>query len=365
MKKICCYIMVLSFAIGTFTACKKMDSTYKDFIVPGGITYVGKANAPMVQTGRKRVKISWLRGSDPNIVHAKIFWNNHNDSVQVTIPATGDTISYMINNLPEKNYSFIIKTYDAKGNTSVPVEVFGASYGDLYQESLLSRPVTESILYTDSLSIIWGGADVSNGAYATEVKYTDKEGKEQVKSFATDLSTSTLTDMKAGTKYMTRTVYLPDSSSIDTFYTSFIEGKTSSLSQKDWKIINFSTEHPGDENLVAHMIDGNTNTRWHSWVGNSAYPHFFTVDMGLQRNIAAFKIYRRAGDDRGCDTFKMEVSEDNVTWADLGTFNFNRTIDEGQTYDIPSQPKARYFRFTGLTGSQEYIVMGEIYAYGW
>jgi hypothetical protein len=364
MKKICCYILVLSLALSAITACEKTDRTYKDFVVPGGLTYVGKANSPIAHTGRNRIKISWLRGADPNIANAKIFWNNFNDSVEVAIPSNGDTISYIINNLPEKNYNFVIKTYDNKGHSSVPVEIFSASYGDVYQESLLSRPVNESILYSDSLSIIWGGADISNGAYATDVKYTDTLGKEQVKRFAANLPTSTLTDLKSGTKYMTRTVYLPDSSSIDTFYTSFVESKTSSLSQKDWKIIDFSTQHPGDENLVTHMIDGKPDTRWHSWVGNSSYPHFFTVDMGLFRNISAFKLYRRSGDDRGCNTFKMQVSEDNVTWTDVGTFNFNRTIDEGQTYEIPSQPRARYFKFIGLTGSQEYIVMGEIYAYG-
>ena len=366
MKKVGCYIIGLFFAQGVFTSCKKMDRTYEKFVVPGGITYTGKATSPVVHTGRNRVKISWLRGADPNITNAKIFWNNYTDSVKVDIPAIGDTISYIIGNLPEKTYSFIIKTYDAAGHSSVPVEIFGASYGEVYQGSLLSRPVDESILDTDSIAIKWGGADISNGAYATEVKYINSLGQEQVKRFPVNEATSGIKDLKAGTTYEYRTVYLPDSLSIDTFYTSFVkESKGFLLSRKDWQIIDFSTQHPGDENLVTHVIDGNPGTRWHSWVGNSSYPnHFFTVDMGVLRTITTFKLYRMTGDDRACDTFQMLVSADNITWTDAGTFNFNRTIDDGQSYNIPSGSKARYFKLVGLTGPQSYIVLGDISAYG-
>ncbi|MEC5144830.1 DUF4998 domain-containing protein [Chitinophaga sp. 212800010-3] len=364
MKNITGYIMALILMLATLAACKKMDSTYRKFVVPDGIVYAGKANNPMVHAGHNRVKITWLRGTDPNVTSARIFWNNYGDSASVTIPPAGDTISCMINNLPEKIYSFIIKTYDSKGNVSVPVELFGASYGDVYQASLLSRPVIAGVLYPDSVSIKWGGADISNGAYATQVKYTDTVGATQVKSFPVSLVTTAIADMKAGTTYQYRTVFLPDSSSIDTFYTDYVTSKPFLFSPKSWRIIDFSSQHPGDENLVTNVIDGNPATRWHAWVDHSSYPHFFTVDMGMQRMITSFMLYRKTGDDRACDTFKLLVSNDNTNWTDLGTFNFNRHIDDGQSYDIPTHPRARYFKFIGLTGPLSYIVLGDISAYG-
>lgn len=355
--------MLLSFAGNGFISCKKMDSTYKEFIVPGGLTYVGKPNAPVAHSGHKRVKISWLRGADPNVNHARIFWNNYADSAEVDIPPTADTISYTINDLPEKTYSFNIKTYDAKGNSSIPVEVFGASYGEIYQEGLLSRPIDRGSLYPDSISIKWGGADISNGTYATEVKYINTTGDEHIKRFPASQETSGITDLKAGTTFFYRTIYLPDSTSIDTFYTDFVELKTFFLSQEDWSIIGFSSQHPGDENVVTRVIDGNPATRWHALV-SSSYPHFFIVDMKLERTITSFSLYRNTGDDRGCDTFQLLVSTDNTSWTDLGTFNFIRTLEGAQSYNIPSRPKARYFKFIGLTGSQSYIVLGDISAYG-
>lgn len=364
MKNIFYYTSIISIMLVMLTACKKMDSTYKNFVVPDGIVYPGKANSPVANAGRNRVKISWLRGADPTLTSAKIFWNNYGDSAVVNIPPTGDTISYTINNLPEKSYSFVIKTYDTKGRVSVPVELFGASYGEVYQSSLLSRPVDAGILYADSIVVKWGGADISNGAYATDVKYITVAGITQVKRFPASNATSTITDMKAGVTYQYRTVYLPDSLSIDTFYTDYVTSKPFLFSPKNWRIIDFSSQHPGDENLVANVIDGSPNTRWHAWVGNSSYPHFFVVDMGILHTITSFTLYRKTDDDRACDTFKLLTSTDNVNWTDLGTFNFNRTINDGQSYEIPTHPTARYFKLIGLSGPQTYIVLGDISAFG-
>lgn len=364
MKNIFYYTSIISMMLVMLVACKKMDSTYKGFVVPDGIVYPGKANSPVANAGRNRVKISWLRGADPTLTSAKIFWNNYGDSAVVNIPPTGDTISYTINNLPEKSYSFVIKTYDTKGRVSVPVELFGASYGEVYQSSLLSRPVDAGILYADSIVVKWGGADISNGAYATDVKYINVAGVTQVKRFPASNATSTITDMKAGVTYQYRTVYLPDSLSIDTFYTDYATSKPFLFSPKNWRIIDFSSQHPGDENLVANVIDGTPNTRWHAWVGNSSYPHFFVVDMGILHTITSFTLYRKTDDDRACDTFKLLTSTDNINWTDLGTFNFNRTINDGQSYEIPTHPSARYFKLIGLSGPQTYIVLGDISAFG-
>ena len=347
------------------TSCKKMDSTYKDFVVPQGITYPGKATDPMVYVGRNRVKISWLRGTDPTVVSAKIFWDNFLDSTEVKIPEQGDTISTIIDDLPEKPYTFIIKTYDGKGNMSVPVELLSGTYGDQYQASLLNRPVSALVL-TDSgeIHMEWGSADISNGAIATEVSYTDVDGVQQLARFPIDATASVVQNIKPGTDIEHRTIFIPDSLAIDTFYTDYMHDSLVLLDNSNWQVIDYSTAHPGDENIVEHVIDGDPSTRWHTWVDHSAYPHFVTVDMGIEHTITYFEIFRDQGDDRACDTFQLLVSTDNVQWIDLGTFNFNRLIDDGQFYEIPSHPKARYWKFVGLSGPQQYMVTGEISVYG-
>ncbi|MBO9731499.1 MAG: DUF4998 domain-containing protein [Chitinophaga sp.] len=224
MEKTSHYIPMLCLALLALTACKKMDSTYKKFVVPDGIFYTGKANQPQVHSGRNRAKITWLRNADPSVVTAKIFWNNYTDSISVTVPPAGDTISCIIPDLPEKTYSFIIKTYDGQGHSSVPTEVFGTSYGEIYQSGLLPRVVLGTVLYPDSVVITWSSADISNGAIATELKYTDVQNAEQINSFPVSRNTSTIRYLKPGTSFRYRTVFLPDSMSIDTFYTDYVTG---------------------------------------------------------------------------------------------------------------------------------------------
>lgn len=342
-----------------------MDETYKQFIVPGGITYPGKVTSPFVSVGRNRVKISWLRGTDPSVKFAKIFWNSYTDSVKIPIPTTGDTISTIIENLPEKSYTFIIKTYDSAGHSSVPVEVLSATYGDKYQASLLSRPVNSAILNNEgNITIQWGGADISNGAFMTEVKYTDTLNNDQVKSFPVSDELSIIGGVKPGTALQYRTVYIPDSMSIDTFYTDYRKNTLFYLDKSSWSIIDFSTEYPRADTRVSRIIDGDPTTRWHTWVGHTSYPEFVTVDMKVERTITNFEIFRDNGDDRACKTFQLFVSKDSTTWTDLGVFDFDPYIDAGQWYEIPSHPKARYWKFVGLTGTVDYMVMGEINVYG-
>ncbi|WP_184550079.1 DUF4998 domain-containing protein [Mucilaginibacter sp. FT3.2] len=369
MKKISYIGLMMFIAACFFAACTKMDATYKQYVVPGGLTYTGKATSPKAYSGLNRIKVAWLRGADPSVIKAKVFWNNYADSLTVDIPPAGDTISAMINNLDEKNYTFVIRTYDGKGNSSIPVEVVGGSYGVKYQAQLLTRPVNSTSLDAKGkLTINWGGADVSNGAFASEVKYTDISGNIQNKIFSVDLKTSEILDLKPNTGYQFRTIFKPDSLSIDNFYTSYTDGGLFSFDKKDWKIIDFSTQHPGGDNAVTNFIDGTDATRWHTCAGCSSYPHFATIDMGVERTITQFGVWRttfeNGGDDRGPDTFDFLTSTDNVTWVKQGSYNFNRLINGEQRYLTPNNPKARYFKFVGTTGPQSYMVMGEISTYG-
>jgi len=369
MKSIKLYLIVLFIIASFFSGCKKMDSTYKQFIVPGGLTYAGKVTSPMAYAGRNRIKISWMRGSDPNVIMARIFWNNNADSVQVDIPPTGDIISVIIDNLPEQSYSFMIRTYDVKGTSSIPVEILSGSYGEKYQNQLLNRPANLTVIdLLGKITIQWGSADISNGAVASEVKYTDIFNNIKILRFPTSESTSTITDIKSGTQYQYRTVFQPDSLCIDDFFTGYAESGDFNIDKKDWKIIAFSTQHDAGTNAVKNFIDGTDGTRWHSRAGGSSYPHFATIDMGVVRTITQFGVWRttfeNGGDARAPDKIQFLVSTDNLTWTDLGIFNFNRFNNGEQLYSIPTHPIARYFKFVAVQGPENNLVMGEISAYG-
>lgn len=371
MKTIFWYSIVLFITVVAFSACKKMDSTYKQFIVPGGLTYTGKVNSPVAYAGHNRVKISWLRGADPNITKARIFWNNYSDSVEISIPPTDDTISVVIENLPEQFYSFMIRTYNAKGISSIPVEVLIGSYGEKYQSQLLNRPVNSTVIdIKGKITIQWGNADISNGAVASEIKYTDTLGILRFQKVLVGNLNSVILDYKAGSLYQYRTIYLPPAS-IDTFYTSYVQsGGFFGLGKPGWKIIAFSSQYDAGVNGVANFIDGTDATRWHtSTSATTKYPHFATIDMGVARTIQQFGVSVTTytmplGDNRAPDKIQFLVSTNNINWTDLGVFDFNRFIVGEQLFNLPSYPKARYFKFVGVSGPIAYMVMGEISVYG-
>lgn len=360
MKKLI-YILIAGI-VWSFSSCKDMDSIYQEYIVPNGLTYPGKALNPVVYAGNNRVKISWLRGSDPNVVKARIYWNNYTDSVDVDVPAGEDTISCIIGNLPENTYSFFIRTYDVKGNISIPAEARGTSYGEKYQAGILNRAINNAIITGTTVKIEWGTIDTLS-AYITEVRYTNAAGEIKTLRAMSNHDVSIISDIQKGTTFLYRTLYVPNRLAIDTFYTGFLENKEYLLNKSGWRVAGFSTQHSGAANLASNVIDGNPATRWHTHATASTFPHFVTVDMGAEWTMTAFEIYRTTNDDRAFDTFQLFASMDNLNWVDLGVFNFNRFINDGQYYAVPPT-SGRYFKFVGLTGPNKFMVTGEINAYG-
>ena len=368
MKNISFIIIIFSLALLCCTSCSKMEDSYEEFVVPGGIVYPGIAVQPTAYPGKNRVKVSWLKNVDPSVTHAQIFWNNYQDSLHVPMPTGTDSISVIIDNLLENTYTFFIRNYDSEGNISVPVEAFGVAYGENYASSLRNRPIIKNVMDANGQVFInWGEPDLSKGFIATEVKFTDMDGQESILSFDETEENSLLENYDASMPYQYRSLYTPDPLSIDTFATEYVDNPEAYflLDKTTFSVTDFSTQHDSKAaNRVTNVIDGNPGSRWHTHASNSSYPHFVTVDMGYEATISGFEIFRMTDDDRACDTFQLLVSADNETWEDLGEFNFNRLTNEGQFYEIASMPKANYFKFVALTGPEDYFVLGEINVYG-
>ncbi len=95
MKKTFHFSLILLAAICLISACRKMDATYKEYVVPAGLVYPGKAMA-IAKSGRSRIQLVWPKGVDRTVVKAKVYWNSFADSIVVDITAvTGDTVKVM------------------------------------------------------------------------------------------------------------------------------------------------------------------------------------------------------------------------------------------------------------------------------
>lgn len=363
-KRILLLTVLGSFAFTMFFSCKDMDDVYQEYVVPGGIEYPGKPRGLVAYSGRNRIMLSWSKGNDPSITLARVFWNYFTDSLDLNISSEDDTLFCVIDDLEENNYSFVVRHYNKNGDVSLSSEVLGVAYGENYASGLRNRVITSlEVNPLGQYFVKWGAPDVYNGVIGTEIQYVDTLHNNRIEFVSKDANLSVLTTIS---NFNYRTLFVPDSLCVDTFYTDFMENKHKALILKDdWSVADFSNQHNASvSNRVTNIIDGNSATRWHTHLTNSNYPHYVTVDMGFIWNLTGFDVYRLDGNVIGCDTFQLMVSMDNANWVDLGVYDFDRFKDGAQHYPLAEPVKGRYFKFIGLTGPENYMIMGELSAYG-
>ncbi|MVT09366.1 DUF4998 domain-containing protein [Chitinophaga tropicalis] len=216
-------LLLLVMGLVAVMSCTKEDE-YKKYITNGSeIRYTGKLDSMEIRSGYNRVEVSGLFMGDPNVASCKIYWDSRRDSVTLLVKRTSgvDTLRHIISGLSEGSHSFEIVTFDMSGNHSVSVKGSGYVYGDRYKGALLNRPVTSAELDAEGNAVItWGDFDITSGARGTIHTYTNNSN-ETVSVYAPVQQTTTkLPGYKAGTRYDYKTVYLPDSSAIDTFYSA-------------------------------------------------------------------------------------------------------------------------------------------------
>lgn len=214
-------VIIVLWIIVTVLSCSKWDD-YRKYTETGEIVYPGKLDSVKALSGKNRVRIAGKLNADPKISALKIFWNKGADSLTFDIKrgATGSVFEQTFS-MPEGVITFTVYTYDASGNRSVPVTVVGKSFGDAYRRSLTNRFIT-SLTYNaakDSTTINWDV--VLPTVQYTEVKYPGKPNGDTVTVKVLPAGTQTgLTGFDfQTTRFTYKTIYKPDSTSIDTFAT--------------------------------------------------------------------------------------------------------------------------------------------------
>ncbi len=351
-KRINFIIFALSCVVAhIFSACGPMDATYVDFIKDGKIVYPGKTDSMRVYPGKNRIGLSWLL-IDPNVVRTKIYWNNRADSVEISVePSPGiDSMGIVLPDMAEGGYLFECFTYDNEGNQSIKVEVSGQVYGDLYTNSLLPKPIKRTVYGVDTSRIYWGEAE--EGMIGTEVAYVS-EGGALSQIFVPAADTLTKLPGVEGVDFRYRTLFLPDTMAIDTFYTAFT---TQPLIDPDANlaagkpVIGSSTCSCGE---VQSITDTDPDTYWQPLESDrSDFNVWATVDLGAIQRLNKAYIYWSESEDRvaGITGFQLLVSDDGELW-DVA---FEKTAGIGMQEQVAfPEVSGRYVRLSiGLQSSQ-------------
>jgi hypothetical protein len=219
-------LLLLAIGMAGIASCTKMDD-FKKYVKDGEISYTGRVDSLIIRSGRNRVLVQGLFISDRKITLCKIYWNSRQDSliVPVTRKLAVDTLKQYVSNLFEGSYNFEVITYDSQMHASIPVVKSGVKvYGNNYAASLVNMPVSDVSLENSTATITWGGLDKTSGALYMDILYTNTSSAAARAKRLTNSATAQLLNYKYRTTFDYRTVYLPDSLAIDTFYTDYRRG---------------------------------------------------------------------------------------------------------------------------------------------
>lgn len=351
-------------SIYCITSCSKMDATYKDLVKPNGINYIGRADSVKTYSGRNRIRINWIKGTDPKIDQACIYWNNKADSIIVPIGQFGpnDTVSVLIDGLAESSYTFYIYTRDNEGNTSIRVDAMGNSYGDVYESALLIRPVESAVSMGKAAVITWFTADKTE--LAAELIYKDMSNIEHRIYIPRDSIGTTLENYKAGT-IVYRSLFRPDTLCLDTFYTAFDSIKVEAPVIPD---VNLALDQKieakssdASAGRATNITDGDYTTMWQPLSGDrSDLNTFVTVDLGSAQSFNEIDLFYTKGADQLVG-YELLYSDDNEVWKTAYRSTEAPSSEEKITFP---QVSGRYIKLSQtLSSSGSNVNLSELEAY--
>uniref|UniRef100_UPI0039A53CAC glycoside hydrolase family 2 TIM barrel-domain containing protein n=1 Tax=Ornithobacterium rhinotracheale TaxID=28251 RepID=UPI0039A53CAC len=121
------------------------------------------------------------------------------------------------------------------------------------------------------------------------------------------------------------------------------------IEKLDLKILNVSSQESGVGD-AEHMLDGDTNTIWHTMysVTVAQYPHWIDFDLGAVTEIKGFTyLPRQSGANGNIKDFSVSVSDDAKNWKEVSKGSFDKSSKEKKIL-FEKPVKARYLRFTAL-----------------
>ena len=309
-------LLAFSGAIVLLASCSKWDD-FKQYIEDGEISYTGKLDSVTVYPGNERVKLHAKLPADPKITTIRVFWNDGADSLEFGVDrsTSGNEVDYILA-AEEGVNNFVLYTYDDDGNTSVPVNAVGRAYGPRYQNGLNNRQVSSAVVTDAETVISWIEMDLSAGPFATELTYQSVTGEKVIRVPIAEQAT-VLTDIDPeATTISYRTLFLPQPTSIDTFYAAPV---VSALS-KDVTELYLSNTHVPMETTAR-------GGRWAipaDWITNTAVRNFRDGDGNYFGGVDY---------EFGGPFLAMEAgwSADNMA-----------TITNGKIYQTPTLPPGIY-----------------------
>ncbi|WP_186756501.1 DUF4998 domain-containing protein [Echinicola salinicaeni] len=307
--------------LGLICSCTDWDE-FKIYSKNGEIIYSGKIDSVDILSGKERVKFTGQLNADPKISHYRIFWNNLMDSVEYSIEKSSGTLKIeQTFEVDEGVKNFTCITYDIDGNSSVPVNSVGTSYGNNYRKKLNNRLISSYDFTEEDIIINWELMDLTTGVQYTEIIY-EQDGESKTLITPIDENQSILTGVNTSIDIQFRTIFKPETSSIDTFAVPYTQKRIIVYPKlKNAKIPFAHAERGGRWGNLAGwttndaLKNHNGYGGWDEWNGNT-----FNIESGWgSPAIENGKVFQTMQLEEGTYTFEVsDLRNTNLNEEDQG-----------------------------------------------
>ncbi|MDR3246887.1 MAG: discoidin domain-containing protein [Prevotellaceae bacterium] len=352
-------------------SCDDFMDTHKQFVEGGEKVYAPKPGSVSFLPGINRVKFqSWILNS-PNVKSVDIFWNSGQDSLIIPVtPSSGlDSVEAILSLPVEKSYTFSVRHTDTYGHHSLSVSGFSTSYGEVYRSALRNRIVREIAITGSNANISWFTAE--ENLVRSEVHYVDVNDDPIIVRVSPDELSTVCPSPKTSTTFEYRSLFLPETSAIDTFYLEWEQlFPVIQFDKTAWSVISCSDEEVSDGGGKDVLIDGILTNYWHSkWTSPvGQLPHWAIIDMVSPQRITKIETYRRPN-NTNTKSVQYLVSNDSdpnaQSWLKImeGTFVSGNLL----TLNAPENNiTGRYLKIflPNSNVAQGYTSVSEINVYG-
>ena len=216
-------IIILCVIAGICSSCNDMLDNIQPYLDAGENIYVGKVDSLTASSGRNRILLKGFYMYGVTQKKCVIRWQSQDEEdksleLDVVRDNAVDPFEVIIDDLDEGQYEFSVTTYDAKGNSSIESMIEGYVYGNLYESNLTNRKMDRLYLDENEVVISWRPA---NNALKSEMHYTSVTGEEKRIEIPITETETRIEDCDLTKVLRWRTVYLPEETAIDYFYSEF------------------------------------------------------------------------------------------------------------------------------------------------
>lgn len=211
--------------VAMLLACDKYMDVHQEFVQSGEIIYAPKLDSVAVYAGKERLKLGLYYFNGHHLQTTVIKWNNNQDSMMIQLKDHNlqsglDSLEVFIPNLEQNAYSFTLYNIDVHGSRSLSTPAFGSVYGVDFQSGLANRRIRNLHNFgEDGFLIEWLGAEET--MVGMEIRLVDDVTQQEMIFRRPVESLSEMRVKPRQGQFYMRSLFLPETTAVDTFYTTW------------------------------------------------------------------------------------------------------------------------------------------------